>query len=146
MEYPPDNSWLEPIKRQYYAVVPLKQFIWPDDLDDATQLDFYNEVLNDIRMVNLQPRRSYIFMIFKALQRSIEGYGDTMISEIAEIWQNMLIQSCTRGSEDEGFSYKSYFLDENLKNGVVLTLKESDAFLCKGTTGLVTWEAAKILS
>ncbi|KAJ3038530.1 Protein fam86a [Rhizophlyctis rosea] len=141
------GDWLSTIQRQYFQMVPLRQFVWPPSisLDEDNQNLLLNSTALSPLATTFPPSKSYSLRFLKTLMSVVENAKEEVCDLLYESYVSLL---ATTKHDDPHITagkvcHKSYFLPVGKENiGRCITLCESEATISNGTTGLRTWEAA----
>ncbi|KAJ3041099.1 Protein fam86a, partial [Rhizophlyctis rosea] len=132
--------------KQYFQMVPLRHFRWPTSLsltEDSQTLLVNNTILSPIATKH-PPSTTYSLRFLKTLLDLIETANEEAVDSLYETYVSLLAttQSNPAFITASTICHKTYFLPSQSTEPAHITLRETEATISNGTTGLRTWEAA----
>ncbi|NXH52224.1 EF2KT methyltransferase, partial [Rhabdornis inornatus] len=131
-------------QRQFLAARPLRSLPWPEleqslrtAPNSALLADILHETILHPLCVKYPPSAKYRRCFLTELIKKTESTAAEPLDELYEALADVL-----KGEEESTHCYKNYLLP----TGDCVSLSESTALISRGTTGLVTWEAALLLA
>ncbi|KAJ1809534.1 hypothetical protein LPJ77_001570 [Coemansia sp. RSA 2523] len=133
-------------------MIPIRLFIWglwssTDSQDEnpallscmRTQCEVMKTIIFHEHTTSFSPSNRYVSLFLKTFIDKIERTRDyNLDDELVEFYVGLAASTNTSGPA-HGMCFKTYALDEEQYTRVVL--REEQAMISQGTTGLVTWEA-----
>ncbi|TPX63368.1 hypothetical protein SpCBS45565_g06641 [Spizellomyces sp. 'palustris'] len=143
-----EPDWLTIIAVQYFQTVPLRCFVWPQNLPYKLDVPIQDAILRTTVQSELgkrySPEASYSLRFLKAILEKVDATGEEHSEVLLEAY--LVLLSSASGDKLTGdlsrACYKSYPLPTKISSTVYLTLHEEPLKISQGTTGLCTWEAA----
>ncbi|XP_041318314.1 protein-lysine N-methyltransferase EEF2KMT [Pyrgilauda ruficollis] len=131
-------------QRRFLAARPLSSLPWPEleqslrtAPDSALLADILHKTILHPLCVKYPPSAKYRRCFLTELIKKLESTAAEPLDELYEALADVL-----KEEEECTHCYKSYLLP----SGDSVSLCESTALICGGTTGLLTWEAALLLA
>ncbi|XP_067042644.1 protein-lysine N-methyltransferase EEF2KMT-like isoform X2 [Acropora muricata] len=130
------------IQRQYLQMNQLKGFTWKGIEHSNLGLETQRKILNMTYLFTLKlgfaPSVSYQRLFLKQFFKLCDDKGYEICDELYEAYGTVLGKS----EQWDDKCYKTY----TLPCGGLITLEETQQYICNGTTGLSTWTAGKYLA
>ncbi|KAJ2567400.1 hypothetical protein GGH12_000293 [Coemansia sp. RSA 1822] len=150
--YHEHDALISSLRKQFWQMIPIRLFIWglwssTDSQDENTTLlscmRIQGEVMKTIifheHTIQYNPSNRYVALFLKTFIDKIERALDyNLDDELVEFYVGLAASTNTSGPA-HGMCFKTYALDKEQYTRVVL--KEEQAMISQGTTGLITWEA-----